>query len=55
MTDRYTRALLTIIAVALIGLILQRQFASYTPVQAQAGKTPQHCLCVASHEIRNSF
>jgi hypothetical protein len=42
MTDAYTKTVLSIIAFALIALVLQHQFLS---VQAQTPKTPeQHCV-----------
>ena len=43
MTDRYTKIILTVIAVALTAWVLQLQFTN-RPVQAQTGKAPQHCV-----------
>ena len=44
MTDRYTNAVLTIIAVALIALVLEHQFMGAKVVSAQADRQPQHCV-----------
>ena len=44
MTDRYAKTLLTIIAVALVALVLQSQFMSHATAQVQVNKTPQHCV-----------
>ena len=43
MTDRYTKIILTIIAVALMALVLQHQFNPAT-AHAQEGKAAQHCV-----------
>ena len=42
MTDRYTKTHLTIVAVALVALVLQVQ--SMNHVSAQTGKASQHCV-----------
>jgi hypothetical protein len=44
MVDLYTRITLTIIAIALLAMVLQNQFANPHISQAQAGKPPQHCV-----------
>ena len=44
MTDRYTKTVLTIIAVALTALVVQHQFMIPATVQAQAVKTSQRCV-----------
>jgi len=44
MTDRYTKIILTVIAVALTALVLQHQFMNPATVHAQAGRVPQHCV-----------
>ena len=44
MSDRYTRIILTIIAIALLAMVLQNQFANPVISHAQAGKAPQHCV-----------
>jgi hypothetical protein len=43
MIDRYTKVVLTIIAIALIALVLQHQFINPATAQAQASKA-QHCV-----------
>jgi hypothetical protein len=40
--DRYTKTILTVIAVALVALVLQIQSIGHA--SAQAGKAPQHCV-----------
>jgi hypothetical protein len=44
MADRYTKVILTVIALALVAVVIQRQFRNPERVQAQAGKAPQHCV-----------
>lgn len=44
MTDRYTKTVLTVIAVALTAMVVQKQFLNPETAQAQAGKSPQHCV-----------
>ena len=44
MTDRYTKIILTIIAAALIALVLQQQFMTSTSAHSQAAKASQRCV-----------
>ena len=44
MTERYTKTILTIIAVALTALVFERQSISHTSAQTQVNKPPLHCV-----------
>jgi len=44
MTDRYTKTILTVIAAALIALVLRQQFMTSTSAHAQAAEASQRCV-----------